>query len=100
MRNDHALEIVEIGTIKLNMYHGTIRTIKELRYVKGLKKNLLSIRQLNEVSYKTHIENGITKVVSFILKAKRLMQTYTCFWESLCKEMHQLHQLVMENNLP
>ena len=43
MGDDHALEIAGIGTIKLKMYDGTIRTIQEVRHVKGLKKNLLSL---------------------------------------------------------
>ncbi|TXG68879.1 hypothetical protein EZV62_003814 [Acer yangbiense] len=41
MGNDHALEIASIGTIKIKMHDGTIRTIQEVRHVKDLKKNLL-----------------------------------------------------------
>lgn len=47
MGDDHALEIVSIGTIKLKMFDGTIRTITEVQHLKGLKKNLLSLGQLN-----------------------------------------------------
>mgnify|MGYP001122599449 CR=1 FL=1 len=43
MRDDHALEIAGVGTIKLRMYDGTIRTIQDVRHVNGLKKNLLLI---------------------------------------------------------
>ena len=45
MGDNHALEITGIGTIKIKMFDGTIRTIEEVRYVNGLKKNLLSLGQ-------------------------------------------------------
>ncbi|KAH9745510.1 hypothetical protein KPL70_004098 [Citrus sinensis] len=35
MGDDHALEIVGISTIKIKMFDGTIRTIEEIRHVKG-----------------------------------------------------------------
>ena len=38
MGNDHALEIAGIGTIKIKMFDGTIRTIGEVRHINGLKK--------------------------------------------------------------
>ena len=41
MSDNHALEIIGIGTIKIKMYDGIIRTIQEVRHVTGLKKNLL-----------------------------------------------------------
>ena len=49
MDNDHALEIVGIGTIKIKIFDGTIRTIGEVRHVNGLKKNLLSLGQMEWV---------------------------------------------------
>jgi len=67
MGNDHALKIAGISTIKLRMYDGTICTLQGVRHVKGLKKNLLSIRQLDDLGYKTHIEGGILKVLKGVL---------------------------------
>ncbi|KAJ0081677.1 hypothetical protein Patl1_10256 [Pistacia atlantica] len=49
MSNDHALEIVAIGTVKLKLFDGIIRTIQRVRHVKGLKKNLLSLGQLDDL---------------------------------------------------
>ena len=37
MGDDHALEIVGSGTIKIKMFDGTIRTIGEVRHVNGLE---------------------------------------------------------------
>ena len=75
MGNDHALEIVGVGTVKIKMYDGTVRTIQEVRHLKGLKKNLLSVGQLDDLRCKIHIEGGILKVVRgalVVIKAEKL----------------------------
>ena len=41
MGNDHALKIAGIGTIKIKIFDGTIRTIGEVRRVNGLKKSIV-----------------------------------------------------------
>ena len=56
MGDNHALEIVGIGTIKIKMYDGIICTIQGVRHVTGLKKNLLSLGQLDDLGCKTRIE--------------------------------------------
>ncbi|KAE8710792.1 hypothetical protein F3Y22_tig00110319pilonHSYRG00355 [Hibiscus syriacus] len=60
--NDHALEIVGVGTIKLKMYDGTIKFVRDVRHVKGLKKNLLSYRLLDNNASKIETRKGIMKV--------------------------------------
>ncbi|XP_073148775.1 retrovirus-related Pol polyprotein from transposon TNT 1-94 isoform X1 [Henckelia pumila] len=75
MGNDHALEIAGVGTIKIKMFDGTIRTIQEVRHVKGLTKNLLSLGQLDDIGCKTRIEKGIMKIVKgalVVMKAKKV----------------------------
>ncbi|KAH9781907.1 retrovirus-related pol polyprotein from transposon TNT 1-94-like protein [Citrus sinensis] len=93
MGNDHALEIAGIGTIKIKMFDGTIRTIGEIRHVNGLKKNLLSLGQIDSHGCKTHVENEIMKIVKgalvlmkaekiganlFMLKRETLQETDAC----------------------
>lgn len=75
MGNDHALKIVGIGTIKIKMFDGTVRTIQNVRHVKGLKKNLLSVGQIDSLGCRTHVENGIMKIVKgalVIMKAEKI----------------------------
>ncbi|KAH9745518.1 hypothetical protein KPL70_004102 [Citrus sinensis] len=75
MGNDHALEIADIGTIKIKMFDGIICTIEEVRHVNGLKKNLLSLGQMDSHGYKTHVENEIMKIVKgalVLLKAEKI----------------------------
>ncbi|KAH9760757.1 Integrase catalytic domain-containing protein [Citrus sinensis] len=57
------------------MFDGTIRTIGEVRHVNGLKKNLLSLGQIDNHGYKTHVENGIMKIVKgalVLMKAEKI----------------------------
>ncbi|KAH9655417.1 Integrase catalytic domain-containing protein [Citrus sinensis] len=75
MGNDHPLEIAGIGTIKIKMFDGTIRTIGEVRHVNGLKKNLLYLGQIDNHGCKTHVENGIMKIVKgalVLMKAEKI----------------------------
>ena len=75
MRDDHALEIVGIGTIKIKIFDGTICTIGEVRHVNGLKKNLLSLGEMDNYGYKTHVENEIMKIVKdalVLMKAEEI----------------------------
>ncbi|KAL4309312.1 hypothetical protein GQ457_01G041280 [Hibiscus cannabinus] len=60
--NDHALEIVGVGTIKLKMYDGTIKIVRDVQHVKGLKKNLLSYGLLDNSASKIETWDGIMKV--------------------------------------
>ena len=46
IRDDHALEITSIGTIKIKIFDTTIRTIEEVRHVKGLKIYCLYNKQI------------------------------------------------------
>ena len=73
--NDHASEIDGVNTINIKMFDGTVCTIEKARYVKGLKKNLLSLGQINSLICKTHVENEIMKIVNGtleLMKAKKI----------------------------
>ena len=75
MGDDHALEIVGIGTIKINMYDDTFCTIQKVHHVVGLKKKLLSLGQLDDLRCKTLIENGNMKIVKgalVVMKAEKI----------------------------
>ena len=75
MGNDHALKIVGIGTVKVKMYDGSIQTIQEVRHVAGLKKNLLSLGQLDSSGYKFVGGDGVLKILKgalVIMKAEKI----------------------------
>ncbi|KAH9699197.1 Integrase catalytic domain-containing protein [Citrus sinensis] len=57
------------------MFDGTIRTIGEVRHVNSLKKNLLSLGQIDNYGCKTHMENEIMKIVKgalVLMKAEKI----------------------------
>ena len=76
MGDDHALEIVGIGTIKIKMFDGIVRTIQDV-HVKGPRNNLLSLGQIDSLRYKTHVENGIMKIVRGALVVMKAENTAT-----------------------
>ena len=76
MGNDHALEIVGVGSIKVKMDDGVIHIIPNVWHVKGLKKNLLSMGQLDDLGYEFHVEEGIMKVIRgalAVMKAEEIV---------------------------
>ncbi|KAH9751443.1 hypothetical protein KPL71_014298 [Citrus sinensis] len=61
MGNDQPCRTMGIGTIRLKMFDGMIRELKEVRFVPALKKNLISVGALEVKDYKVTIEDGIMK---------------------------------------
>ena len=47
MGNDAPCKIVGIGSVKIKMYDGVVRTLTEVRHVPELKKNLISLSILD-----------------------------------------------------
>ena len=73
--NDYALKIADIDSIKVKIDDGVIRTIMKVQHVKDLKKNLLSMGQLNDLGYEFHGKRGILKVIKgalIVMKAKKI----------------------------
>ncbi|KZV18195.1 hypothetical protein F511_20144 [Dorcoceras hygrometricum] len=97
MGNDHALEIAGVGTIKIKMFDGTICTIQEVRHVKGVTKNLLSLGQLDDVGCKTRIESGIMEIVKgalVVMKAEKV----TANLYALLGETHKEAELAVASS--
>ena len=57
------------------MFDSTIRTIGDVRHVNALKKNLLSLGQIDSHRCKTHVEIEIMKIVKgmlILMKAEKI----------------------------
>ncbi|KAH9718108.1 hypothetical protein KPL71_022089 [Citrus sinensis] len=61
MGNDQPCRTMGIGTIRLKMFDGMVRELKEVRFVTALKKNLISVGALEAKCYKVTIKDGIMK---------------------------------------
>ena len=82
MGDDYALEIAGIGIVKIKIFDDTIRTIEEVRHVNNLKKNILSLGQINSHGYKTHVEDEIIKIARcalVLMKVENISVNISCF---------------------
>jgi hypothetical protein len=48
--NDHPCKVFDIGTIKIRTHDGVIRTLTDVRYVPDIRKNLISLSTLYNLS--------------------------------------------------
>ena len=61
MRNNVAYKIVGIGAVRIRM-HGTVKTLKNVRHVPDLKRNLISLGTLDSLGYKYSGGGGVIRV--------------------------------------
>jgi len=74
MGNDHACQMVGIGTIRIKMPDGIVRELIDVRYVPQLKKNLISVGAMKSKRLKVTMENEtlrITKGSMVVMKGVR-----------------------------
>ncbi|GJZ52427.1 gag-pol polyprotein [Tanacetum coccineum] len=71
--NDRELKIIGIGSVKVSgkVQIGIVRLFGRLRYVEGLKKNLLSLGQLDDLVCKVEIQDKIMKIIKGALVLMR-----------------------------
>ncbi|KAH1122081.1 hypothetical protein J1N35_005241 [Gossypium stocksii] len=60
--NDSSSKVIGIGTVKIRIHNGTIRTLSNVRYVPDLRKNLISLSNLDLKGCKINIESSGIKV--------------------------------------
>lgn len=53
LADDKPLKIMGKGGVRVKLLNGTMRKLKNVRYILGLKRNLISIGQLDEKGYST-----------------------------------------------
>ncbi|KAK2993218.1 hypothetical protein RJ640_005186 [Escallonia rubra] len=62
MGNDDVCKVMGIGTIKIKMFDGIVRTLGDARYIPDLKKNLISLGILDSIDCSISIKGGVMKV--------------------------------------
>ncbi|KAG8474939.1 hypothetical protein CXB51_031653 [Gossypium anomalum] len=74
MGNNASCKIAGVGTIKVNMFDGVIRTLSDMRHVPELKRNLISLSTLDSKGYRYTVESGVLKISKgslAVMKGKR-----------------------------
>ena len=62
MGDDHPCDIEGIGTVRIKMFDGIVRELKEVRYVPQLKRNLISVGALETLDLVVSIRDGVLKM--------------------------------------
>ncbi|KAG8479428.1 hypothetical protein CXB51_029898 [Gossypium anomalum] len=62
MGNNASCKIAGVGTIKVKMFDGVVRTLSNVRHVPELKRNLISLSTLDSKGYRYTAESGVLKV--------------------------------------
>ena len=59
MGDDHSCNVEGIGIVRIKMFDGIVRELKEVRYVPELKRNLISVGALEALGFVVSIRDGI-----------------------------------------
>lgn len=89
MGNDHLCHILGIGTIRIKIFDGIVRELKDVRYVPALKKNLISVSVLEDEGFRVAIENRVLKVLSgamIVMKGVRQRRLYYLMGSTILKD--------------
>ena len=62
MGNNDTCPIIGQGTVRICIHDGVTRTLGNVKYVTGLRRNLISLSSLDEKGYEFHGKNGVVKV--------------------------------------
>ena len=62
MGNDAPCKTVSIGSVKIRMHDGVVRTLTNVRHVPDLKKNLISVGALDAKGFVYCVEGGMLQV--------------------------------------
>jgi hypothetical protein len=62
MGNDHPCRIVGIGSVKIQMFDGVVRTLRNVRFIPDMRKNLISLGVLDTNGYQWTVADGTLQV--------------------------------------
>ncbi|KAG8471703.1 hypothetical protein CXB51_036524 [Gossypium anomalum] len=60
--NNASCKIAGVGTIKVKMFDGVVRTLSDVRHVPELKRNLISLSTLDSKGYRYTAKSGVLKI--------------------------------------
>ena len=79
MRDGHTCRLVGKGTVRIRMYDGTLRELKEVRYILSMTKNIISVGALEVEGLRGTLREGVLKMSSgslVVLKGIRRNNVY------------------------
>ena len=79
MGDDHTCRLVGKGTVRIRIYDGTLRELKEVRYIPSMAKNIISVGALEANGLRGTLGEGVFKMSSdslVVLKGIRRNKVY------------------------
>ncbi|KAF3665269.1 Retrovirus-related Pol polyprotein from transposon TNT 1-94 [Capsicum annuum] len=102
MENNTPCKIDGIGTIRIKMFDGVVRTLGDVRYVPDLKRNLISLSTLDLSGYRYTGEGGVLKKswIFFLKQKNDVLHTFK-EWKIIIKKQtgKQVKRLQIDNGL-
>lgn len=71
MGNDVACQLESIGSIKFKLSNGTTKILYVVRFVPGLKRNLISLGMLDKLGYEFKAKHGVLTVTKDVMVVMR-----------------------------
>ena len=62
IRNNASCKIAGIGTVRIKMFNGVVRTLGNVGHVLSLNRNLISLSSLDAKGYKYTSEGGVLNI--------------------------------------
>lgn len=78
--NDEGCKVKGTGSIKIRMFDGRHKILRNVRYVPELKKNLISLGSLNALGYEFNTDHGfilVTRAGNTVMKGKKVNGLHT-----------------------
>jgi len=79
MGDEHPCKVEGIGIVRIKMFDGTVRELKEVRYVPQVKNNLISVGVLEALGHGVSVRDGVLKMTRgsmMVLKGARRNNLY------------------------
>jgi hypothetical protein len=79
MGNDFFCKIVGVGSVRIKMHDGSLRTLTDIRDVPELRKNLICLGVIDSAGYRCTTQGGVLKAfkgILVVMKAKMVENLY------------------------
>jgi len=90
MGDDHPCKVEGIDTVRIKMFDGMIRELKEVRYVPQVKKNFISVDALEALGHGVSVRDGVLKMTRgsmVVLKGVRRNNLYYLMGSTVIRQV-------------
>ncbi|KAG8501344.1 hypothetical protein CXB51_003537 [Gossypium anomalum] len=89
MRNNASCKIASVGTIKVMMFDGVVRTLSDVQHVPELKRNLIPLSTFDSKRYRYTAESGVLKISKAVASSSLSDDDITKLWHMCLGHMSE-----------